>query len=72
MDDSLFDSTSIENNSGKRLYNINWNQHLQTYTETTLLENTPAIAMDLVQHLELSDDVTTEKILEYNGDLEYR
>lgn len=72
MDDSLFDLNSPENNNERRVYNLNWNQHLQTFTETNLLENTPAFAIDLLHQLELPEDYTEDKILEYEGDLEYR
>lgn len=70
--DSLFDADAPENNGRKRSYNVSWDFHLFTVTETTLLDRTPAFAMDYVYRLEIPDDITSEQLSELGSDLEYR
>lgn len=41
-------------------------------TESTLLERTPAFALDYVYKLEIPDDMTSERLSEVGSDLEYR
>lgn len=70
--DSLFDAEALENNGRKRNYNISWDFHLFTVTESTLLERTPAFALDYVYKLEIPDDMSSERLSDIGSDLEYR
>lgn len=70
--DSLFDAEAPENNGKKRNYNFSWDFHLFTVTETTLLERTPAFALDYVYKLEIPEDMTSDRLSEIGSDLEYR
>lgn len=69
--DSLFDAEAPENKGKKRNYNINWDFHLFTVTETTLLERTPAFALDYAYALDISDDMASDRLSELGSDLEY-
>lgn len=70
--DSLFDADAPENNGRRRNYNISWDFHLFTITETTLLERTPAFALDYIYRLDIPEDMTSERLSELGSDLEYR
>lgn len=70
--DSLFDAEAPENKGRKRNYNVSWDFHLYTVTESTLLERTPAFALDYVYKLEIPEDMSSERLSEIGSDLEYR
>lgn len=70
--DSLFDAEAVENKGQRRKYNISWDYHVETTSEATLLERTPALAMDLIYQLDIPDDMTSERLSELGSDLEYR
>ena len=48
-------------------YNLDWDSHLQTCTEETMLGRTAAVAVDLLYHLELPDDVDSEHLSIISG-----
>lgn len=70
--DSLFDSEAAENKGQQRLYNSSWDYHVDTVTESSLLERTPAFASDYIYQVEVPDDTTSERLSEFGSDLEYR
>ena len=43
-------------------YEIDWDSHLQTHTESYLLNRTSAVAVDLLYHLGLPDDFDSEHL----------
>ena len=55
----------------QRSYVLDWDGHLDTLTEEKMLERTPAFAMDLLYHLDLPDEMTSEQLSEFGVDLEY-
>lgn len=69
---SLFDEQAAENKGEKKNYNISWDYHLDTVTEATLLERSPAVAIDYIYQLEMPDDMSSEQLSELGSDLEYR
>ena len=42
-------------------YSLEWDQHLETVTEDTLLERSPAVALDMLHCLDLSDDDSNDQ-----------
>ncbi|XP_067008128.2 intermembrane lipid transfer protein VPS13B [Anabrus simplex] len=71
VSESLFDPTSTENKGQKKSYNVSWDYHLATVTESLLLERSPALAVDYLYMLEIPDDFTSERLSELGSDLEY-
>lgn len=55
----------------QRSYVLDWDGHLDALTEEKMLERTPAFAMDLLYHLDLPEEVTSEELSEFGLDLEY-
>ena len=55
----------------QRSYILDWDGHLDALTEEKMLERTPAFAMDLLYHLELPEEMTSEQLSEFGLDLEY-
>ena len=47
-----------------------WDVHIETVTETSLLEKTPALAMDYVYNLDIPSDIGSEDLSELGHDLE--
>ncbi|XP_011871179.1 PREDICTED: vacuolar protein sorting-associated protein 13B isoform X1 [Vollenhovia emeryi] len=71
LKDSLFDKEAAENKGKKRDYKQGIDQHLTTFSVEKLLERCPAFVMDYVYYVELSDEVTPEKLLELGSNFEY-
>ncbi|KAF5303499.1 hypothetical protein FQA39_LY09962 [Lamprigera yunnana] len=69
--DSLFDSEAVENKGLNRMYNMFWDYHMETLTESVLLERTPAFAFDYLYQVELFDDDVNDHLSELGSDLEY-
>ncbi|KAI4462018.1 vacuolar protein sorting-associated protein 13b [Holotrichia oblita] len=69
--DSLFDAEAIENQGKRRKYNVSWDNHMNRYTESTLLDKSAAIAVDLVTELTLPEDMTSEQLSDMGSDYEY-
>ena len=46
----------------KTSYNIDWDRHLEEVTEDTLLDRTPAVALDMLYTIDLPDDIDSEKL----------
>ena len=55
----------------QRSYVLDWDGHLDELTEEKMLERTPAFAMDLLYHLDLPEDMTSEQLSEFGLDLQY-
>jgi vacuolar protein sorting-associated protein 13B len=43
-------------------YNVEWEHHLDTVTEEAMLDRSPAVALDLLYHLELPNDFDSEQL----------
>lgn len=71
LSESLFSSTATENCGEKRRYNFSWDIHQNVHSESSLLERTPALAIDYLYMAELTEKCSAERFLEMNGDLEY-
>ncbi|KAJ1522739.1 hypothetical protein ONE63_001898 [Megalurothrips usitatus] len=71
LSDSLFSSTAAENCGEKRRYNFSWDIHQNIFSESSLLEKTPALAIDYLYTAELTEKCSPERFHELNGDLEY-
>ncbi|KAK3912926.1 Vacuolar protein sorting-associated protein 13B [Frankliniella fusca] len=69
--ESLFSSTATENCGEKRRYNFSWDIHQNVHSESSLLEKTPALAIDYLYMAELTEKCCAEKFHEMNGNLEY-
>ncbi|KAF5296670.1 hypothetical protein FQR65_LT10210 [Abscondita terminalis] len=69
--DSLFDPEAVENKDQSRTYNISWDFHLMTVTESTLLECTPGLAIDYLYQIDVPDDINDETLSELSANLEY-
>lgn len=54
--DSLRDPECCENQHQHRLYNTDFQTHLQLNTEQSLLDRCPAFAIDIVSHKQMLDD----------------
>lgn len=67
---SLFDPT-INPDNPRKYFTISWDYYLNTITEAVLLEKTSAFAIDFLYHLEVPDDFSSEKLSEFENDLEY-
>ncbi|GLH10327.1 Vacuolar protein sorting-associated protein 13 [Gryllus bimaculatus] len=68
--ESLFDANAIENKGEKKSYNVSWDFHIATVTETLMLEKSPVFAFDLVYMLEIPEDISSERLSELESDLE--
>ena len=55
----------------QRSYVLDWDGHLDALTEEKMLERTPAFAMDLLYHLDLPEEMTSEQLSDFGLDLEY-
>ncbi|XP_039314180.1 vacuolar protein sorting-associated protein 13B [Solenopsis invicta] len=71
LKDSLFDVEAAENKGKKRDYRQGIDHHLTTVSIEKLLERCPAFVMDYVYYVELPDDITPEKLLEFGSNFEY-
>ncbi|XP_046469502.1 intermembrane lipid transfer protein VPS13B isoform X2 [Neodiprion pinetum] len=71
LKDSLFDAEAVENKEKKRVYKRDIDYHLATVTVESLLERCPAFVMDYVYLIDLPDDITPEKVSEFNSNFEY-
>ncbi|XP_071652871.1 intermembrane lipid transfer protein VPS13B isoform X2 [Temnothorax longispinosus] len=71
LKDSLFDKDAAENKGKKRDYKQGIDHHLTTISVEKLLERCPAIVMDYVYYVELPEDLTPEKLLEFGSNFEY-
>lgn len=70
--DSLFDAEAIENKGQKRQYNASWDYHMIVYSESVLLERTPAFAYDFLYQMEVPNDTSSDILSEMGSDFEYR
>lgn len=70
--DSLFDAEAIENKGQRRQYNNSWDYHLTVYSESVLLERTPAFAYDFLYQMELPSDASSDMLSDIGSDYEYR
>ncbi len=55
----------------RRLYNVNWDEHLEITSEEKMLIRSPAFAMDYIYVLEIPDDYSSEQLSEVGCDLEH-
>lgn len=46
----------------KAKYDIDWDQHIEHVNEDSMLDRTPALAMDMLYFLQLPDDVDSEQL----------
>ncbi|XP_017781523.1 PREDICTED: vacuolar protein sorting-associated protein 13B [Nicrophorus vespilloides] len=69
--DSLFDAEAVENKGQNKIYNMDWDTHLETHTETSLLGRSAAFAVDYIYKLDVPDDTASENLSELGSDLEY-
>lgn len=61
--DSLRDPECCENQGQYRVYNTDFQAHMELNTERSLLERSPALAIDIVNHKRISDDAKTHSSL---------
>lgn len=54
------------------MYKLYTNNNKVSFSVEKLLERCPAIVMDYVYYVELPDDITPEKLLEFGSNFEYR
>ncbi|XP_012268331.2 intermembrane lipid transfer protein VPS13B isoform X1 [Athalia rosae] len=71
LKDSLFDENATENKGKKRVYKHGIDYHLATVSVDNLLERCPAFVMDYIYLIDLPDDITPEKLAEFNSNFEY-
>ncbi|XP_050449510.1 intermembrane lipid transfer protein VPS13B isoform X1 [Cataglyphis hispanica] len=71
LKDSLFDEEAVENKGKKRDYKQGIDNHLTIASVEQLLERCPAFVMDYVYCMELPDDITPERLLEFGSNFEY-
>ncbi|KAL6262831.1 hypothetical protein P5V15_005621 [Pogonomyrmex californicus] len=71
LKDSLFDKEAAENKGKKRNYKPGIDHYLSTTSIEKLLERCPAFVMDYIYYVELPDDITPEKLLEFGSNFEY-
>uniref|UniRef100_A0A182WW13 Chorein N-terminal domain-containing protein n=1 Tax=Anopheles quadriannulatus TaxID=34691 RepID=A0A182WW13_ANOQN len=57
-----------DSTGGNRKYNGNWNYHLSSFSQERLLQQFPAIAIDIIHEVQLPDDRRTS---EFGSDLEF-
>lgn len=57
LNDSLKDPTCYENNNQNRIYDSDFQTHMQLYTEEELLKQNPAFAIDIVSYRQVLDDI---------------
>ncbi|XP_072392830.1 intermembrane lipid transfer protein VPS13B [Diabrotica undecimpunctata] len=69
--DSLFDVEAVENKGKKRQYNTSWDYHMSMYTESVLLERTPAFAFDYLYQMDMPNDTSSEILSEMGSDFEF-
>ena len=73
--DSLFvkdfghEEENVQPKERRKLYGIDWDEHLDKVTEEVMLEKTPAIAIDYLYHFDLPDDITSEQLSELGSDM---
>ena len=74
--DSLFvkdfghEEENVEPKERRRIYAIDWDEHLEQVTEELMLEKTAAVAIDYLYHFDIPDDFTSEQLSELGTDLE--
>ena len=74
--DSLFvkdfghEEENVQPKERRRVYEIDWDEHLDQVTEEVMLEKTPAIAIDYLYHFDIPDDFTSEQLSELGSDIE--
>lgn len=69
LTDSLQDPNCLENLGHQRPYNYSWDTHIGQNVEEYLLRRTPAIAFDIVHHVDVIDDETQTSTIA--SDLEF-
>lgn len=69
LTDSLQDANCPENHGQQRLYAYSWTSHIGQTVEDYLLRRTPAIAFDVVHHVDMVDDEGRSSTI--GSDLEY-
>ncbi|EFN66110.1 Vacuolar protein sorting-associated protein 13B [Camponotus floridanus] len=71
LKDSLFDEEAVENKGKKRDYKQGIDYHMMIASVEKLLERCPAFVMDYAYFVELPDDITPERLLEFGSNFEY-
>ncbi|CAG9862165.1 unnamed protein product [Phyllotreta striolata] len=69
--DSLFDAEAVENKGQRRMYNTSWDHHMTVYTESVLLDRTPAFCFDYLYQIEVPSDTSSEVLSELGSDFEF-
>ncbi|KAG5888478.1 hypothetical protein JTB14_022106 [Gonioctena quinquepunctata] len=69
--DSLFDAEAIENKGKRKQYNTSWDYHMTVFTESVLLERTPAFSFDYLYHMEVPSDISSDKLSEMGSNFEF-
>ncbi|XP_056633940.1 intermembrane lipid transfer protein VPS13B isoform X1 [Diorhabda sublineata] len=69
--DSLFDAEAAENKGKKRQYNTSWDVHMTVYSESVLLERTPAFSFDYLYQMDMPSDTSSEVLSEMGSDFEF-
>ena len=70
MRKSLYDATELDpQDQNKPVFQ--WEEHIGTVTESTLLERTPALAFDYLYQLEVPEDNVSELLSQVGSELEY-
>lgn len=62
LKDSLFDPNSPENQGMQCKYTANWTSHMESESESKLLEKTGAIAIDIVEYLSPSVSIESSDV----------
>lgn len=70
--DSLFDAEAVENKGEKRQYNTSWDYHMTVFSESVLLERTPAFSYDYLYQMELPNDSSSDILSDLGSDHEFR
>lgn len=70
--DSLFDADAVENKGEKRRYNTSWDYHMTVFSESVLLERTPAFAYDYLYQMEFPSDASSDILSDIGSDFEFR
>ena len=58
------EDTDVEPKERRRLYDLEWEGHLERRSEEVLLERTPAVAIDMIYYFDIPEDFTSEQLSE--------
>ena len=64
------EESNVEPKEKRRIYEIDWDAHLERISEEVLLDRTPAVALDFLYFFEIPEDFTSEQLSEIS-DLEH-